>query len=438
MAPRRIPAVFFDIYMDGFSRVVVPEIHLVCRYAGRLDARRLERALLLCLDAEPVAGCRYVPRFIAPYWERLDARELAESTLVREQALSPGQGREQPLRDFLGERIDASGPRARALLLSSPEGDVLALKVDHQIADAAATKAFAYLLCDIYRKLGEEPDFRPEPNPGPRGMDQILSRIPRGRRAGMLRLAMEEGKSTTKPLATLTFSGQGPREGSPAFCLRTLSRERMAAAMEKAQSRGATINDLMLAVVMRALARETAWKPERGALRIMGTVDVRRYLPAGARPGMANLSSMYCLNLEDRLGDDFSETLDRVKARMDRAKDNFLGLPLMVGGMSFIGPLPAGLKKLAVAGPMLAGGRKDNFPPGYTNLGVIEPERLAFEGAAPEHAFCVVPASEPPFFVFGFSGFKGSLTLSSGFYASAQQASRMEALFDVMEQELFS
>ncbi|MEW5734576.1 MAG: hypothetical protein AB1921_06960 [Thermodesulfobacteriota bacterium] len=436
MAASRIPAVFFDVYMEAFSRIIVPEIHLVCRYLGRLNPELLRKALRLALDAEPVAGCRYVRRFIAPYWERLRPQELDTDQLVMEDKVSESRFEERLVREFLSRKLPETGPRAAAMLISAPGGDTLVLKVDHRIADAAAVKAFSYGVCNTYRKLSRDPGFVPAPNKGPRGVDQILSRIPRKSGPKMLALALEEARSTAKPFATLTFSGQGREEGRPSFALRTWDREWTARALEKARMHEATVNDLMLAAYLRALTQETGWKPGR-ALRIMGTVDVRRYLPGHALPGMANLSSMYCLNLEYILGDDFSQTLVRVKTLMDKAKENFLGLPLMVGGMMLIGLLPAGLKMPAVAGPLLVGGKKDNFPPGYTNLGVLEPDRLSFEGERPVQAFCVTPAARPPFFVLGFSGFSGTLTVSAGTFSSAMPAGRVESLVDRMGQELF-
>ena len=47
--------------MNYISRGIADQqLHFVIRCAGRLDALRLKRAVDLCVEAQPVLGCRFV------------------------------------------------------------------------------------------------------------------------------------------------------------------------------------------------------------------------------------------------------------------------------------------------------------------------------------------------------------------------------------------
>lgn len=46
-------------------------LHFEMEFDHRIDAARLEKALDLIIDAEPVLGCRFITDRLRVYWERL-------------------------------------------------------------------------------------------------------------------------------------------------------------------------------------------------------------------------------------------------------------------------------------------------------------------------------------------------------------------------------
>ena len=127
--PRRLPSRFIDEFIHITTPFFVPQIQLLVDVDGRLDPARLAGALRLCLDAEPVLGCRYVPRWIRPYWERLSAQALDGAELLREEHTG-GDDRSTALERFLVEPLSGTdGPQLRALLVHDEAGDQLVLKV---------------------------------------------------------------------------------------------------------------------------------------------------------------------------------------------------------------------------------------------------------------------------------------------------------------------
>src|SRR5512136_1331262 len=169
--PRRFPATLLDCFTDFLSPLLNEMIQLEMEFSGCLDAGRLEKAVDLTLDAEPILGSRFVDNTRRPYFERLD-RDKRSAFLLASQ--------ESEYETFKSSPIDhRNGPQVRVCLWSSPGGDHLLIKVAHQVADAGGTKDVAAVLSDIYGKLSNDPAYRPSPNvEGSRSIRQVLRRVP--------------------------------------------------------------------------------------------------------------------------------------------------------------------------------------------------------------------------------------------------------------------
>ncbi|MCX5902472.1 MAG: hypothetical protein NTV89_03165, partial [Proteobacteria bacterium] len=74
-----------------------------------------------------------------------------------------------------------------------------------------------------------------------------------------------------------------------------------------------------------------------------------------------------------------------------------------------------------------------NYPSGLTNLGLIEPETVFFDGH-PVNGWVLPPVVYHPVLYIGFSGYGSHLTLSAGVPCSARQT--IETFFDTMLEEL--
>ena len=71
-----------------------------------------------------------------------------------------------------------------------------------------------------------------------------------------------------------------------------------------------------------------------------------------------------------------------------------------------------------------------------TNLGTIDDTALDFGSPDITAAEVLVPPCNPPFLVTALSGYKDTLTLSSGFRESALPKAEEIGLFEVISQEL--
>jgi len=420
--PRRFRTHTSDQGMDILSKFFVPRIHLLMDLEGPLDPDRLFNALRLSLDAEPILGCRFVPRWIRPYWERLEKVDPAHLLKT-----------DQTVEEFLGADFDEKRhPQIQALL--TPDNR-LALKVNHQAADAGGTKEVGYLVSRIYRKLKDDPAYRPTPNLGSRSLKQVYRRFIPRRFFGLLGRVFRELWGNLRPFTSMPWPSGLLKQGTPVYVFWHIEKKRLDSARSQVAELSPTLNDLMVTAFLRALASHTGWN-NNGALRLTGTVDLRRYLPERRGAAICNLSSFFFLNLENDLGARFTDTLARVKKQIDRLKTDFFGLGFIFGGYLNSLPYPFFLSRLVVRKFFSRLQRKGNFPPAMTNMGIIDDRLLDFGSPRVSRAMLTTPVNQPPTMACGLTGFRDSLTMSMGIYESALPRAKIEDLFNLIDNEL--
>jgi NRPS condensation-like uncharacterized protein len=421
--PPRLPARTEDVVLHMMGAMCVPQIQGVLHFAGPLDGPRLRRALRLLLDAEPVLGCRFVARWVRPYWQRLPEEALDAAELPRE-------GGDQE--SFLAEPMLAdSGPRIAALWLRAEDGDRVVLTVHHQAADAGGVKELLYRLAGIYRALGDDPEHRPAPRLGSRSLRQVYGPLLPALLPGLLLRMLRDLRTGLWPPRSFTLPMGANMEGLPAFGLLHLDPQRVSAL--RARVPGATINDLMGAAVLRALVKVGRWDRRR-TLRLWGTVDLRRYLPEHRADGLCNLSGFMYQRVGAGLGERYEDTVALLKTVNDRVKGLWPGLGYPVGSWLNTALTPLGLLNLGL--PLFRALALRGMPPVLTNMGSIDDGELDFGEPKLDRAWLVVPTSHPPGLIMGLSGFRGGLTVSLGHFASALPRETAKALLEAVDGEL--
>jgi len=433
LIPDRFRARLGDIALTSMARFFVPEIHLVVDSQGNLDGDRLGRAMRLLLDAEPILGCRYVSRWFRPYWQRLGPDELDEAARIdEEEAIGPA--REEATQRFFGEPIPGDqGARVRCLWLRGGEGDRLVLKLHHQVADAAGTKQMAYRLARIYTRLGAEPDIAPLPHMGSRSQRQVYGQFGFLALLGMLRRYAVDAWQSRVPRRSLRLPMGEQADGPPRFQALCVGGPRLRRLRENFG--GATLNDLMVTAFVRGAAGIANWQGP-GTVRLVGTVDLRRYLPEGQADALCNLSSFMFPRFGRDLGPTFEDTLLKVKACIDRLKADHFGLGFNLGSGLVASLLPAGVVSALLTAILRSDRRAGTMPPVLTNMGPIHPERLAMGSVALDHAYLVVPAAFPDLFALGVSGCGDRITITGCHFDPALTGDQLAAILGAMDDEL--
>ncbi len=429
--PKKFNVTFTDVAQYAQCGVAVMQFHLMIDFSGHISENRLKKALRLSLDAEPALGCRLVPRFFKPFWERLSKEELDETDLLR---IHKGNG-SQPKERFMEEPLDVlKGPQLKCLLIRSSTQDHLVAKVNHFIPDAAGVKDWTRILGTIYTRLESNPDFTPEPNLNSRELQQVYGHFNIFRMISLLPgfLIQALGFIIQKPIR---FPSKKGKTGDCTFVLRRFTREQITSLKIYQAATGATMNDIMVAALMRALLRVEA-PSESGVLKLAQTIDLRRYLPSGRADGVCHLSSGFYPEIKRDETESYHDTLKKVKKSIDKSKSNHFGLCYMWCLWNLFRFMPFGLKYFLMKQMWRSMISKGNMPIVFTNMGAISPDELCFGGTAVTHAELIMPAAKPPAFFLGMSGFQNTLTLGIGFWESAIDRNDMETFFDMIESEL--
>jgi NRPS condensation-like uncharacterized protein len=400
-------------YLAGLGNQV---ISLQLDFDSRLDKALLSRATQLLLRAEPLLASRLEIDAEPPSWTLLEEPSQDVLRVVNDSAAYEA---------FARERLDAAvGPQVGVCLWRRRAGDRLLLKMTHQLTDAAGVRDVAARLAGVYSRLASEPDYEPAAAPaGSRDIDQVLRQLPKRAYPRLLLECLKLKFALRLPPAPVAamplLSGE-----AHVYVVRELDPGCVSLLAEYGHARAATLNDLFLAALHRALS-SGVW-PGLRASPLATTVDLRRwYLPDAAAETICNLPSGEILSLRQQT--DFNDALAEVVAVMGRRKRRLPGL-----AMALLSRLANPSRRVGAA--LLARDvesiRGETPLPWFSNMGVIGQEGVCFAGLAPSAACLLAPVSAPPWLEVGLSGYEGSLTLSLGVPVRAKADA--EALLDAI------
>jgi len=307
---------------------------------------------------------------------------------------------------FQAEEVSDAGPQALVALFRAPDADHLGIKVSHVVGDGQAAKQYAYLLAETYTRLGVDPHYVPEPN---------LASRPSGRDVwnhldAEQKRSAKKAKSWTNPTWEMPSTGDSGLDLT--FRTGAVGPERFHAMKAYASARGATINDMMLAAVLRACIDE--FDPPTGvALSLMCTADLRRYLPDAARLPISNVSISGSLDIERVDDEDFDATLRRVRQRMAVWAEQCYGAGPAANAEILTGLGYKMTKRLLGAAFKMAGGSGKTYP-WFTNIGVLDEDRLRFDGLDPASGHMFGPVAFGASIVPVISTYRDTLTICMG------------------------
>ena len=389
-------------------------IHCVLSLSGRIDERRLARAVRLALDAEPILGCRFTEHWFRPFWQRYTAFDGLKYCEVRASSDCRAD-----MRVFL-----ESPPRIPLqVLLLRGDTDLLCVKLDHRVSDGKALLDCTNLLVDIYNRLGDDPGYLPVPNvKGSRSLSQIGNRFsPREK----WRVARH----------TLKVVRESKRLGHWRYPIRQqgggLEFDYVSWQLDAQQVRGvfaygcrqrATVSQVLMAAFYLA-AYEVLPRSPDVSLPVNVAIDLRRYLPSARASALCNLTGNSVIAIEPRSATTMDAVVREIRDQM-KSQQKYLGLALSFFAFEalpivrqLVGLIPDALTKRSIRKQQALALTKDHVPGIilFTHSGELDPDRLVFGDARPTEGF-VVPGVPriPGILGLSVSGFRGSLTLYLG------------------------
>lgn len=402
--PKKIPTKVADRSLAAMDSLFTPIIQLEMEFDYLLDDQRLAKSVSLIMDVEPILGCRFVPRAIRPYWERVEKERFNVFTVTKN--LSEYEV-------FRKKRIDfISGPQIFVCLYRLESTDRLILKISHLVSDAAGVKDIAATLSKIYNRLEHDPEFHPNQNSFEfRSFWQIVRHVPWYVLPRIILNYMYEVMNSLIPYKTHGVPIKNTSENADKYIARHIEKEELTHMVDYAKKRDATINDVLLTAIFRALSKIGEWNG-KAALRIAMTIDLRRYLPKRKAESVSNFSSIEMITYGTTMEDDFESTLDRVVQMINKRKSSWLGLSAFVSTYLGIWALPFSVLRIFVKKGLESKANSTNSFDWFTNMGEIPVEDVDF-GGNPTRAWLLPPGCNFPILFYGCSGYDGGLSLSA-------------------------
>ena len=399
--PNRFKVTTQDAYNYAASKFFSDQqLCIVLKLGGKLDKNTLDKAIRSSIDFEPVLGCKLMENDNSPYWERRN--DLGQIACAVVETTSS----EEALEVFINQPIHADvDPLMSTRIFREEKSDVLCVKINHSACDAGGLKEYIALLSNIYTMLIRGKQIIAEPNLGRRDQSQVFQ-------------STKDLKSLDMkgfPTPTWVFPQKEGNERLHAF--RTITKGQFKAIKVYAKSKGATINDLLLATLYRTFFVLNNTAEDKHMIHQV-SIDLRRYCPNHKAEAVCNLSGALYIALERKIGEKFEQTLGRVTASLNKIKTDYPGLESAAGLEYLFRQGYVGLEKYLAESAAIGKQHNVTFPL-LSNFGVLHDNR--FGELSVKKGYISSPIMYQPGFMLGATTFNDEMTLSVGYCGQENQ-----------------
>ncbi|GAB1529560.1 MULTISPECIES: hypothetical protein [Brevibacillus] len=423
--PQRLPANGSDRFNYMVSYLSDCQLQMVLEMDGQVNQQRLLQAMEVSTIAEPIIGCRFIKDPVRPYWERRS--DLASSGWCSLQLLSESDSVEKAIQEWLSSPIDIDADAmVKIRILRTLTKDIICIKLNHLCSDGAGLIEYVHLLASLYSELSKNPRYAPKSNPEGRDQSRLFKEM--GIPAG----GMPEAPEPQGP--TLPFTPGEPAKRKQA--IRRIPREEWLVLVHGFKQKGFTVNDVLLAAYMRALYQQMENVPAE-QIKVMVTVNVRKFLPKGKADAIYNLSGVVHATM-NQATETFADKVKEVAEFMKNQRDNKEILHDAVNTFAFVENFEFDhtLKIIQdVRKQIVADGKST---PILSNFGMISMSQITFDEVKVAGAYIVSPAYYAPGLMLGVSTYQDCITLTISFFESNTESGLIEKLLDTMIEEIKS
>jgi NRPS condensation-like uncharacterized protein len=424
--PAEIPSEISDQIQFFLRSYADQQMRYVIYFCERVNFEVLKKAFWFTICSEPVFSCFYKEESKTAFWKKHDDRENDLLVDLIEVTGDP----ESKINEFLtGEIQPFSFPIVKAKVFRSVDKDFLCINMNHTPTDGAGLKEFVKLVASNYSSLISDPDYELKPgNRGDRSLRQVTDNFSLLQKLRFTR----EGFRSPKRGLTWSFDWSKTKENNQRHIIRTkISNSTFVKIKTFGRLHNATINDMILTSFIRSFIgtnsrNKIAFKP------VIIPVDLRKYIKQPGNSAICSLTGSLICNIGRETGITFTETLIKVRDEMNKKKEEhaemnrIMQIVLLSKLMSY-----SKLKKalMNVKMPPI---------PLITNVGIINPEEINFNGIAVENAFVTGAISLDDNFCMAYSTFQKEITFSIGFTGSENQVLKVNDFLKAFKSELES
>lgn len=393
-------------YMDRMARFEVD-------YDFTLDEAAFKNVAVCCLESAPCLHSRVIKNPIAPYWRVADYN-INEMVFAKEVT-----DLEKAKKDFFAREIPLSSNIQMNIGLFYHQGKTYICFIwNHMCMDGGGFKAFWSDFCKNYSDYvlnGKSP----------------LSFATGSRKYTDVYKDMDKSTASKAKKQFANISPRDPhrfpfknnvKEDSVIIVSRKIEEKYFTKAKEYAKSVGATVNDLLVASYIDALAKVADFKADE-SISVSCATDLRRHIKDLSTIGYTNhVSFIHCaLN---KKGKDLKDTLSLVSEKTKELKsDPFMGLhglPLLnIGYKTMIYLQAEPVVKLFYRNPTLS----------VSNVGAIDTKSFSLANNPPFSAFVAGAAKNKPCAVMTALSINGDLSVSMCLRGNDEDKELLEKFF---------
>lgn len=426
--PVTLPGEFPDEMLTIARECGAPNYaHLFLTHPARLDAERLARAVRLLVDAEPVLACRFDVTARNSIWRR---HSDPDSIAWLEVATAPD--RESAVSSVVATEQEPNDRTIVVRLFSLPEHDLIALTIDHAAGDGQAMVECAYYLAELYTALRDRPDYRPTPNPASRdGFAWLQGMTLREKARTLIRDLRTVRRAVRQPSGiphSHTFdTWKAVPRATPMFVEHLVGRPDLEAMSLLASRNGSSVFTVLVAAMARAFVDFAGADPKR-PFQVETVTNLRRFTPPVERPPIRNMVASASMIFQPAVDRPFVATLENAKREMENVRAGMRGAlnPVVV---SMLRRMSYATKR-RLTEKALRGKFRKPVPLTFSHAGRVQPERLGFDGIAPERAMIIGGCLPIPVFLIVGLEYRGTLSLSVGFQGDDIPAERVRGFLD--------
>jgi len=420
----RYPLNAFDFSTDHFCIFSNQVIHLVIDLDEQFQYELLKNAVDKVSSIEPVIRCRVIREQDTLFWQ--DCPEFnIDDHVIQLTSMEPARQLPKalsfPLDPYVGNLFNVV-----IIKNSQKNGDTLVINVHHIVMDAHGLKDFAGLIMRFYDELqsGHQTEMSITPINSrelPRLSDIIQSQH---------RENPEDVIGWCSPITVPVHSLQADEFR---FSNLVFDRNRVQIIHETRKRWGITVNDLMIAVLSRAISSILDTKSEI-IVPLYTTIDLRRYLPVIPERSLLNFSTSFEVRVPVKPGESLEDTGRRVHSLMNMIKSNNPGVIESTEADSLLESGYSSARKIITSTWKNIQDSK-NKTTIFSNTGIISPEQISPVNLKIKNAYFLPSFFQPPGFFFFLSTFDDIMTLSASYGVPAYNQDMVNRLFSKIEHD---
>ena len=400
---------------------------------SHIEEETFESAINRSLEVFPILKSSYVTGAYRSYWlEDNGSKSRIKLELVEHENDDrdiTGFQDDRDITGFLRDEIrETSGPQLKFKIIRTRVNDTIMISMNHMICDASDFKRYLYILSSIYTELLKDKSYVPEfildgSRSGVRVYRKFLAGLKS--REDRLRALFRLQNHRSYPLS-MSLKENGSLY--PFIAARSIDRERFQSLKQYCEVNKVTINDIFLAAFIRTVQQYIPIS--ESGIDIPCMVDLRRFLKEDKFDALKNLTSTLIVNIGKDVGNSRDETVKKVHQRVAELIDDFPALDGYLYLILLFKLLPISVIKTFIDRHF------KSFPIAFSNLGIIDQEKLRFGDLVVEDCMMTGSIKQKPYFWLALSSYNKKVTLTINLNGNMEDQQFAEKFLEHLEKEL--